>query len=60
MVTSIIWCLVMVTGIRIFWYRVLRKIQLHFNIDELREIDDDTIDDDVSLCVVTHTPHIKV
>ena len=26
---------------------VLQKIQLHFNIDELREIDDDTIDDDV-------------
>ena len=27
---------------------ILRKIQLHFNIDELREVDDDTIDDDVS------------
>lgn len=27
---------------------ILRKIQLHFNMDELREIDDDTIDDDVS------------
>ncbi len=26
---------------------ILRKIQLHFNIDELREVDDDTIDDDV-------------
>ena len=27
---------------------MLRKVQLHFNMDELREIDDDTIDDDVS------------
>ena len=27
---------------------ILRKLQLHFNIDELREIDDDSIDDDVS------------
>lgn len=27
---------------------ILRKVQLHFNIDELREVDDDTIDDDVS------------
>ena len=30
---------------------VLRKIQLHFNMDELREVDDDTIDDDVSVCL---------
>ncbi len=28
---------------------VLKKIQLHYNIDELREIDDDTIDDDVGV-----------
>ena len=27
---------------------MLRKIQLHFNLNELREIDDDNIDDDVS------------
>lgn len=26
---------------------VLKKIQLHYNIDELREVDDDTVDDDV-------------
>ena len=26
---------------------VLRKIQWHYNIDDLREIDDDTVDDDV-------------
>lgn len=26
---------------------ILRKLQLHYNIDELREIDDDSIDDDV-------------
>ena len=26
---------------------VLKKVQLHFNIDELREIDNDAIDDDV-------------
>ena len=26
---------------------VLKKLQLHHNIDELREIDDDTVDDDV-------------
>ena len=26
---------------------VLKKIQLHFNMDELREVDDDTVDDDV-------------
>ena len=28
---------------------VLKKIQLHYNIDELREIDDDAIDDDVRM-----------
>ena len=27
---------------------MLSKVQLHYNIDELREIDDDCIDDDVS------------
>ncbi len=27
---------------------VLKKVQLHYNMDELREIDDDAIDDDVS------------
>ena len=26
---------------------VLKKLQLHHNIDELREIDDDAVDDDV-------------
>ena len=29
---------------------VLRKLQLHHNIDELREIDDDAVDDDVRPC----------
>ena len=28
---------------------VLKKVQLHYNIDELREIDDDAIDDDVRM-----------
>ena len=28
---------------------VLKKVQLRYNINELREIDDDTVDDDVSL-----------
>ena len=28
---------------------VLEKIQFNCNIDELREIDDDTVDDDVSV-----------
>ena len=28
---------------------ILKKIQLRHNINELREIDDDTVDDDVSL-----------
>lgn len=28
---------------------VLQKVQLHFNIDELREIDNDTVDDDVRI-----------
>ena len=27
---------------------VLTKIQWHYNINDLREIDDDTVDDDVS------------
>lgn len=28
---------------------VIRKVQLHHNINELREIDDDTVDDDVMM-----------
>ena len=51
--------LIQIETLHLFWTRyknvlvsmmtnVLRKIQLHFNIDELREVDDDTIDDDVS------------
>ena len=28
---------------------MLKKVQLHYNIDELREIDDDAIDDDVRM-----------
>ena len=28
---------------------VLQKVQLHYNIDQLREVDDDAIDDDVML-----------
>ena len=39
---------------------VLRKIQLHFNIDELREVDDDTIDDDVSRCMCTGVDGVGV
>ena len=31
---------------------VLKKAQLHYNMDELREIDDDALDDDVSLIPV--------
>ena len=31
---------------------VLEKIQMHYNLDELREIDDDTIND-VTSCHVT-------
>ena len=27
---------------------VMKKVQLHHNINELREIDDDAVDDDVS------------
>jgi len=35
---------------------VLRKALLQFNIDELREIDDDSIDDDVStILTLVHT-----
>ena len=29
--------------------RILHKLLLHYNIDELREIDDDAIDDDVMM-----------
>ena len=52
---------------------VLKKIQWHYNIDNLREIDDDTVDDDVRLhiyCTCTSTyvhmytvwciPHVHV
>ena len=46
---------------------ILRKIQLHFNIDELREVDDDTIDDDVrnlpllcQYCYACHTASLCV
>ena len=28
---------------------ILCKLQLHFNIEELKEIDDDSIDDDVRM-----------
>ena len=28
---------------------VVKKVQLHHNINELREIDDDTVDDDVRM-----------
>lgn len=31
---------------------VLKKIQLHCNIDELREIDNDAIDDDVRVMLI--------
>lgn len=35
---------------------VLEKIQFNCNIDELREIDDDTVDDDVSMMsLLEHT-----
>ena len=34
---------------------VLEKIQLHFNMDELREVDDDTIDD-----VRLHDNHVTI
>ena len=31
---------------------ILCKVQLHFNMKELREIDDDSIDDDVSHVII--------
>ena len=36
---------------------ILKKIQLRHNINELREIDDDTVDDDVSLDQNTDSGH---
>ena len=38
----------------------MRKMQLHHNIDELREIDDDTVDDDVSPARSGHHRDLKV
>ena len=38
---------------------VLKKTQLHHNIDALREIDDDAVDDDVrNTCRVRCIPHL--
>ncbi len=37
---------------------VLHKVMLQYNIDELREVDDDAIDDDVSYSHTSNVSHL--